>query len=124
MIAIFAVWTALGAMVTTLVVLMLPTGNRFDTEAVITLLPYTIAFSATLAAAVLWSHRRSRAEEPGVAGQRMQAIVSLVINSLSFAILLFALQDFQFAVVGLVVEFGFLYVCYWGYTRVLVPDER
>ncbi|MBX3394201.1 MAG: hypothetical protein KF841_02420 [Phycisphaerae bacterium] len=124
MIAIIAVWTALGAMVTTCVVLLVPTRNSFDTEAVITLLPYTIAFSATLAAAVLWSLRKCRADEPGVAGQRLQAIASLAINSLTFAILLFALQDFQFAVVGLVVEFGFLYVCYWGYTRVLVPDKR
>ncbi len=123
MFAILAVWTALGALVTTIIVLVLPQRQAFDTEIVITLLPYTIALSATLAAGVLWALRKRRMEEPGVAGQRLQAVASLVMNSLNFAILLFALQDIEFAIVGLVVEFGFLYVCYWGYTRVLVPDR-
>lgn len=124
MFAIFAVWTALGALATTIVVLVLPKRQAFDTEIVITLLPYTIALSATLSAGVLWALRKRRADEPGVAGQRLQAVASLVLNSLNFAILLFALQDIEFAIVGLMVEFGFLYVCYWCYTRVLVPDRE
>lgn len=123
MFAILAVWTALGALVTTLIVLILPKQDAFDTEAVITLLPYTIALSSTLAAGVLWGLRKRGGGETGVTGQRLQAVASLFINSLNFAILLFALQDFQFAVVGLIVEFGFLYVCYWGYTRIVVPEK-
>jgi hypothetical protein len=124
MFAILAVWTALGALVTTLIVLVLPRQTAIDTETVITLLPYTIALSSTLAAGVLWAFRKRRGDEPGVAGQRLQAVASFVLNSLNFAILLFALQDFQFAVVGLIVEFGFLYVCYWGYTRIVGPENH
>lgn len=122
MFAILAVWTALGALVTTLIVLVAPKMSGFDTEAVVTLLPYTIALSATLAAGVLWAHRKRVGEEAGVAGQRLQAVASLAMNSLNFAILLFALQDFQFAVVGLIVEFGFLGVCYWGYKRLVLGE--
>ncbi len=123
MLAILAVWTALGALVTSIYVIFFRSGPAVDTELVVTLLPYTIAASATLAAAVLWGLRKHRADEEGVVGQRTQAVTALVINSVNFAALLFALQDFQFAVVGLIVEFGFLYVCYWGYTRVVVPEK-
>lgn len=120
MFAILSVWIALGALVTTVLILF---RQDASVEIVITLLPYTIALSATLAAGVLWALRRRGTTEPGVAGQRVQATAALVLDSLSFAILLFALQDVEFAVVGLIVEFGFLGVCWWIYTRVLVPDD-
>lgn len=123
MLAILAVWTALGALITTLYVILFHAGESLDVEMVITVLPYTIAFSATLAAAVLWGLRKQRHDEEGVAGQRLQATTSIVINSVSFAALLFALQDFQFALAGLVLEYGFLWVVYWSYTRVIVPEE-
>ena len=120
MFAIFAVWIALGALITSIVVVLLPDESA---ETVVTLLPYTIAFSATLAAGVLWAFRNRPQDEPGVAGQRMQSIAALVMNSLSFTILLFALQDFHYAVVGLMVEAGFLWFCWWGYRRFVLYEE-
>ena len=121
MFAIAAVWTALGALITTIVLIAMPDSSA---EMVVTLLPYTIAFSATLAAAVLWALRKRPTAETGVAGQRAQAIASLALNSLNFAILLFALNDAKYAVLGLFIEFGFLWICYLGYTRVLVPQDE
>lgn len=119
MVAVLAVWLALGALVTTVAVVVRPSGGA---EAVVTLLPYTLAFSATLAAAVLWGLRGRRASEPGVAGQRLQAGCAIAINSLSFAILLFALQTAVHAVFGLVLEGGFLAFCYWAYRRVVLRE--
>ena len=121
MIAIAAVWTALGALITTIALIAMPDSSA---ETVVTLLPYTIALSATLAAGVLWALRKRPAAETGVAGQRAQALASLAINSLNFAILLFALNDAEYAILGLFIEFGFLWLCYLGYTRVLVPQDE
>src|SRR5262245_5917471 len=101
---------ALGVLVTTVVVIIFPSR---EAEAVITLLPYTLALSVTLAAGVLWALRHRRADEPGVAGQRLQSVAAIVLNSLSFAILLFALQRPKHAIIGLLLEAGFLLFCYW-----------
>ncbi len=120
MFALAAVWIALGVLITTIIVVVFPDRG---VETVVTLLPYTIAFSATLASAVLWIFRKRAANEPGIAGQRLQALAALVIDSISFAILLFALQDFRFAVTGLIIEAGFLYVCWWGYTRIVLAEK-
>ena len=120
MFAILAVWIALGALITTIIVVLLPDQSA---ETVVTLLPYTIALSATLAAGVLWAFRKRDVDEPGVAGQRTQATAALIMNSLSFAILLFALQDFQYALIGLAVEGGFLWFCWWGYRRVVLQEK-
>ena len=119
MFAILAVWIALGALITTIIVVVLPDESA---EAVVTLLPYTLACSATLAAGVLWAYRKRDTGEPGVAGQRTQAVAALVMNSLSFAVLLFALQEVQYAVAGLIVEGGFLWICWRGYTRIVLRE--
>lgn len=119
MFAVLSVWIALGALITTLVVVIRPIEG---VEAVVTLLPYTIALSATFAAAVLWALRRRRADEPGVAGQRLQAVAAIALNSLSFATLLFALQKPHHAVLGLVIEAVFLGFCYWAYRRVVLSE--
>ena len=121
MFAIAAVWTALGALITTILLIAIPDSSA---EIVITLLPYTIAFSATLAAGVLWALRKRPAAETGVAGQRAQALASLALNSLNFAILLFALNDVKYAVLGLVIEFGFLWLSYLGYTRLIASNDK
>ena len=119
MTAVLAVWMALGAFITTLVVFAYPWTGR---EAVITLLPYTIALSSTLAASVLWAFRKESMAEPGVAGRRLQAWTAIGLNSLSFAISLFALQAPQYALAGLVIEFGFLWICWWSYKNVVLKE--
>jgi len=121
MFAIASVWIALGALLTTVVVVVMPDRSA---EMVVTLLPYTIAFSATLAAGVLWAFRKRPAAEPGVGGQRAQAVASLLMNSLSFAILLFALNDVGHALLGLVIEFGFLWLCWKGYVRIVLAEKK
>lgn len=117
--AVLSVWIALGALITSVAVVCWPTAGA---DAVVTLLPYTLALSATLAAAVLWGLRHRRPDEPGVAGQRMQAVASIVLNSLSFAILLFALQKPIHALMGLALEAAFLTFCYWAYRRVILRE--
>lgn len=119
MAALLAVWVALGAFITTLVVVFVRVGEKGP---VVTLLPYTIAFSATLAAGVLWAYRRRSHAEAGVAGRRMQAVAAIVLNGLTFAVLLFWLHGAVKGVLGLLLECVFLSVVYWLYTRVLVPD--
>jgi len=119
MTAVLAVWIALGALITTIVVFAYPWTGR---EAVITLLPYTIALSATLAAAVLWALRHQPITEPGVAGRRLQAWTAIGLNSVSFAISLFALQSPKHAVAGLAIEFGFLWICWWSYKNVVLRE--
>ncbi len=120
MAALLSVWIALGAFIVSLAVVFYPSEDR---ETVVTLLPYTIALSATLAAAVLWAFRRRPAAEPGVAGQRMQAVAAIVINSFTFAVLLVWLHGFVDATLGILLEGGFLCFVYWLYTRLLVPDS-
>ncbi|RIK67601.1 MAG: hypothetical protein DCC65_05560 [Planctomycetota bacterium] len=120
MAALLSVWIALGAFVVSLAVVFYPSEDR---ETVVTLLPYTIALSATLAAAVLWTFRRRPAAEPGVAGRRMQAVAAIVINSITFAVLLVWLHGFVDATLGILLEGGFLCFVYWLYTRLLVPDS-
>ncbi len=119
MFAVLSVWIALGALVTTIYVVLRPAGGA---EAVVTLLPYTIALSVTFAAGVLWALRARRAEEPGVAGQRLQSVAAIVLNSISFALLLFALQKPQHALIGLALEAAFLTFCYWAYRRVILRE--
>ncbi len=119
MFAVFSVWIALGALITTIYVVVRPAGGA---EAVVTLLPYTIALSCTFAAGVLWALRTRRADEPGVAGQRLQAFAAITFNGLSFAILLFALQKPQHALIGLALEAAFLTFCYWAYRRVILRE--
>jgi len=122
MFAVLSVWIALGAFITSIVVILLPSEGA---EPVVTLLPYTIALSATLAAGVLWRLRTRPDEEPGVSGQRLQAVASLFINSMTFAILLFSLLDPWYALAAMLIEYGFLYVCWLLYTRIVMrkPGE-
>lgn len=117
--ALLSVWIALGAFLTTLVLVAFPGRGA---EAVVTLLPYTLALSATLAAAALWACRKAPARDPAAAGQRLQAVVAVVLNGISFAILLFALQSPRHAILGLVIEIGFLWVCWFGYRRVVLKE--
>ena len=119
MLALLSVWIALGALITSLAVVFV---RGVDKEMVITLLPYTVAFSVTLAAAVLWSHRGRKSAEVGIAGRRLQAVASIVMNSLTFAILLIWLHGIVNASIGLLLEGAFLCVVYWLYTRVMVPE--
>ena len=119
MFAVLSVWIALGALLTTIVVTLLP---REGADAVVTLLPYTYALSCTFAAGVLWALRRRPADEAGVTGQRAQAFTAIGLNGLSFAILLFALQSPLHALAGLVLEISFLSVCWWSYRRVVLQE--
>lgn len=114
MFAVLAVWIALGALVTSIIVIFRPDQGA---DLVVTLLQYTIALSATLAACVLWWLRTRNTDEPGVAGQRQQAVVALLINSLTFAVLLFALLNPLQALLAMVIEYSFLYTCWLLYAR-------
>jgi hypothetical protein len=116
MLALLSVWIALGALLTSLLVVFTSLGDK---EPVVTLLPYTIALSATLAAAVLWGFRRNRR---GIDAQRVQAIGAIVLNSFTFALLLFWLHGVRDGLAGLAVEGVFLVFVYWLYTHILVPD--
>jgi hypothetical protein len=118
MFALLSVWIALGALITSIVMVIWRSPDR---ESVITLLPYTIALSATLAAGVLWGLRQRKNGEPGVAGQRAQAIASIAANSLTFAVLLVWLHGVVNGLLGLTLEGAFLCFVYWLYTRILVP---
>ncbi len=120
MLALLSVWIALGALVVSIAVVFYQADDR---ETVVTLLPYTLALSATFAAAVLWGLRKVPSEEPGVMGQRLQAVASIVLNSMTFAVLLVWLHGFVDATLGLLLEGGFLVFVYWLYTRILVPDS-
>jgi hypothetical protein len=119
MAALLSVWIAFGALITALIVVFAEVGEK---EPVVTLLPYTIAFSATLAAGVLWAYRKRRSKEAGVAGRRLQAVAAIAMNSLTFGVLLFWLHGIASGFLGLIVEAAFLALVYWLYTRVLVPD--
>lgn len=120
MASLLSVWIALGALITSLLVVFTHLTGK---ENVLTLLPYTMALSATLAAAVLWAHRRKTAAEPGVAGQRVQSIAAIALNALTFAVLLFWLHGPLKGLAGLALEAAFLIFIYWLYTRVLVPEK-
>lgn len=120
MASLLSVWIALGALLTSLLVIFT---NLTGKESVLTLLPYTIALSATLAAAALWANRKQPPADPGVAGQRLQSVAAIALNSLTFAILLFWLHGITKGLAGLALEGGFLLVIYWLYTRVLVPER-
>lgn len=117
MIAVLSVWIALGALLTSIVLIFFPDGSA---ESVVTLLPYTITLSATLASAVLWALRSREAAEPGVGGQRLQALAALVINSMTFAIMLFSLLDPLYALAAMAIEYVFLYICWLLYTRIVM----
>lgn len=117
MFAVLSVWIALGALVTSVIVIFRPDHGA---DLVVTLLQYTIALSATLAAGVLWWLRTRPADEPGVAGQRLQALASLLINSLTFAILLFSLLEPVYALTAMVIEYVFLYITWLLYTRIVM----
>ncbi len=120
MLALLSVWIALGALVTSLLVVFTQLGGKTP---VLTLLPYTVALSATFAAAVLWANRAKKAgSDSGVDGQRVQAVAAIVLNSLSFAVLLFWLHGPMLGMAGVALEGGFLAFVYWLYTRILVPD--
>lgn len=117
--ALLSVWIALGCLLTS-IFLVIRRGTAGET--VLTLLPYTMALSVTLAAAVLWGHRRDKSADAAIAGRRLQAVASIAMNSLTFAILLVWLHGALSAAAGLALEGGFLVFVYWLYTRVLVPD--
>jgi hypothetical protein len=119
MFALLAVWIAVGALITTGVLVVY---QAADWELVLTLLPYTMAFSATLAAGVLWGLRKRPPTDPGVAGQRTQAVAAIAMNAVSFALLLVRLHGIVDGLIGLFVEVAFLALVYWLYTRVLVPE--
>ena len=82
MAALLSVWIALGALVTALLLVFTRFGGK---ESVLTLLPYTVAFSTTLAAAILWAHRKKPSTETTVNGQRLQAVAAIALNALTFA---------------------------------------
>ncbi len=117
--ALLSVWIALGCLVTAGVLCF---WRGPDLEAVLTIMPYTVALSVTLAAAVLWDLRKDRSGEAAVAGRRLQAVAAILLNSLTFAILLVLLHGVVDAAIGIVVEFAFLAFVYWFYTRVLVRE--
>ncbi len=117
MIAVLSVWIALGALLTSIVLIFFPDGSA---ESVVTLLPYTIALSATLASAVLWALRSRETAEDGVGGQRLQALAALAINSMTFAIMLFSLLDPLYALSAMVIEYVFLQICWLLYTRIVM----
>jgi len=119
MIAVLSVWIALGCLVTALLTVFRPDRGA---DSVVTLLMYTIAASATLAAGVLWALRKRPADEAGVAGQRLQALVALLINSVTFALVLFSLLSWQNALMALAIEYGFLWICWYGYSRVVLVE--
>jgi hypothetical protein len=50
-------------------------------------------------------------------------MAALVINSLTFAVMLVWLHGFFDATLGLLLEGAFLCLIYWLYTRILVPDS-
>src|SRR5262245_41942129 len=109
MFALLSVWMALGCLITSLALVFLRASGK---ESVATILPYTVAFSAALAAAVLWGLRSNRSRDAAIVGQRLQAVVSLGLNSLTFAIMLVWLHGWVDATLGLIVEFGFLAFVY------------
>jgi hypothetical protein len=119
-IALLSVWIALGCLLTA-VALVFWRGP--DLETVLTVLPYTVALSVTLAAAVLWGLRKDASAAAGVAGRRLQAVAAIALNSLTFAILLVLLHGVVDAAIGIVVEFAYLAFVYWFYTRVLVRED-
>lgn len=118
MFALLSVWIALGALLTTVVMALTHWSGR---EAVITVLPYTFALSVTFAAGVLWAYRGREASDAGVAGQRLQAIAAIAINTVALAILLIFVNGALYGPLGLAIEIVFLWICYWGYTRVVRP---
>ncbi len=119
MFAVAAVWIALGALATTVYVALWPSP---EAEPVVTLMPWTYALSITFAAGVLWGLRKRGADEPGVAGQRMQAFVAIGLNAVAVTILLIAANGIVYGLAGLAVEIGFLAICWWLYTRVIAPE--
>ena len=100
MFALLSVWIALGAFITSIALVFWKSDDR---EAVATLLPYTIALSATFAAGVLWGLRKAKREEAGVPGQRTQALTALILESLPWAIVLVWLHGVGEATLGLLV---------------------
>lgn len=119
MLALLSVWIALGCLITAGVLCF---WRGPDLEAVLTIMPYTVALSVTLASAVLWGLRKDRSNDAAVAGRRLQAVAAILLNSLTFAILLVLLHGVVDAAIGIVVEFAFLAFVYWFYTRVLVRE--
>lgn len=119
MFSILSVWIALGCFITALLTVFRPDAGA---DSVVTLLMYTIAASATLAAGVLWGLRKRSASDAGVAGQRIQALVALLINSVTFALILFALLDWRNALMALAIEYAFLWICWYGYSRVVLVE--
>lgn len=119
MFAVAAVWIALGALVTTIYVAVRPSA---DAEPVVTLMPWTYALSCTFAAGVLWGLRRRAADEPGVAGQRLQAVAAILLTAVAVTILLIAANGVWYGLAGLGIEIGFLAICWWLYTRVIAPE--
>ncbi len=118
MYALLSVWIALGALVTTVVMATTRLSGR---DAVITALPYTFAFSVTLAAGVLWAFREREAADAGVAGQRLQAVAAIAINTIALTVLLIFVNGALYGPLGLAIEIAFLWICYWGYTRLVRP---
>ena len=121
MAALLSVWVALGALATTLLLVFTRLGSK---GSVLILLPYTLAFSVTLAAAVLWATRKKSPSEPGVSGQRVQARAAIILDAMTFAVLLFWLHGIAKGFAGLAVEGAFLGFVYWLYTRILVPEAK
>jgi hypothetical protein len=119
MLALLSVWIALGAWATTVVTMATSWSGK---EAVMTLLPYTYALSITLSSAVLWALRRRPSSEHGVAGQRIQSFVAILINSVSVMILLISANGFRYGMAGLLIEIGFLALCYKAYTKLVLRE--
>ncbi|MFQ5424053.1 MAG: hypothetical protein ACE5F9_08735 [Phycisphaerae bacterium] len=119
MFALLSVWMALGALVTTVVTVATDWPGK---EPVVTLLPYTYALAATLAAGVLWAFRQRAADDPGVAGQRLQAMAAIVLIAIALAILLIWANGWFYGLAGWVIEVVFLAICHRGYLRIVRPD--
>ncbi len=119
MFALLSVWMALGALVTTVVTVVTDWPGK---EPVVTLLPYTYALAATLAAGVLWAFRQRPADDAGVAGQRSQAMAAIVLIAIALAILLIWANGWFYGLAGWVIELVFLAICHRGYLRIVRPD--
>jgi len=117
MFALLSVWIALGAFATTIATVATTWSGK---ETAVTILPYTYALSLTFAAGVLWACRHRQAHEPGVAGQRLQAVAAILINAVAITVLLIAANGIVYGLAGLAVEIGFLWFCYWAYRRVVL----
>ena len=51
----------------------------------------------------------------------MQAVAAIAINTIALTVLLIFVNGALYGPLGLAIEIAFLWVCYWGYTRLVRP---